>query len=381
VGCVLGRDDWLDRGQRRGNANIAVSVDDQGGNHEQAVRYVDYMAQLVDEFARTLAACGRAAPPNLDRLAKLRRFVAHSLRPDGRYEQLGDTYAQRPDAAVPTPASRYAVYRAGFVFWRSAWAPTASFYSLRFGPPRRFHGHHDHTALTYVRGAREWLIDAGTAGYRPSAARDWERTSAAHNVVVAEGAGRMRNVETRLRDSQFASGWQSYRLEDEPYDRITRSRRVLHVDGPEEFLLVVDRLRDTRDRRATYRQLWHLPQHVTAARPVDGRFTALSSDGARRFHVLQLEPATSMNVVKGAASPRQGWRSRSFEEHLAAPTAVTTVRGDGAEFVTVMTEAAAGRPVGARIVRVGRQTRVRVVIGSSVRDVVLGASAMRPLAR
>jgi hypothetical protein len=222
------------------------------------------------------------------------------------------------------------------------------------------------------------LIDAGTDGYKPGEYRDWVRSHGAHNVVTIAGAGRLRNVATTLAESTVTAGWQRFEVEDRPYDGIERRRRVLHVDAPDEMFVVVDALRDARHRTLTYQQLWHLPHDVSATVVAGNRVAAVSADGQRTFHVIQVGFTGPSALLRAAQSPRQGWRSRHFAERRGAPTIVTDHRADGAAYVTVMLEAASGRNVTARIVRVGAQNRVRVTVGLASYDVVLGGNVLRP---
>jgi hypothetical protein len=261
------------------------------------------------------------------------------------------------------------------VFNRTSWHTDAGWYSLRFGPPRQIHGHEDHTALMYMRGGREWLIDAGTPGYEQSSYRRWVISPEAHNVVVAKGAGAFRNVATALDDARVGARAQAFALDDAPYAGVMRSRRVLHVNGPNALFIVVDRLRDAFGRPLTYEQLWHLPEDVTVSRSRSRSAAKATKDG-RTFHVVQVHDGT-VRTVTGAIGPYQGWRSRTFRERTPAPTVVTSAHGASATFITVLADVASTRHLTARWTAVNGRRVLRVEIGNTTQDFTVGTVGPR----
>lgn len=128
---------------------LGPAIDAQGAVNEQATGYANFVYDLWRGALPMLRACGYRLPPWItQRIAKLPAFLAYATQPDGNLVQIGDTYVERP-AAAPKQESLIAVYRGGYVFGRSSWSKTASFYSLRFGRGRQVHGHSDHMGLTY----------------------------------------------------------------------------------------------------------------------------------------------------------------------------------------------------------------------------------------
>ena len=137
---------------------------------------------LWDTAEQDLAARGLSLPGWITaRIAQMPAFLAMATQPDGKLAQIGDTYVIGPrnrpgtpleyaatrGASGTPPAQRVAVYQAGYVFGRSGWSPFGgqSFYSLRFGPGMRIHGHADHMGLTYYARGRNLIVDAGHYGY------------------------------------------------------------------------------------------------------------------------------------------------------------------------------------------------------------------------
>lgn len=378
LGCTQGRENWFAKAKTRGAENIRRAVDREGADQQQSVGYAKYTLNQINQFVRAVTLCEPGYRLPGDRAARLRDFVAHATRPDGRFEQLGDTY-QDIAPVSPAPAATVAVYRAGYVFGRSSWRPTASYYTLRFGVPTTFHGHGDHESLTYFREGREWLIDSGMIGYKIGAYHNWINRAPAHNVVIVQGAGKILNPSTRTSAYRLGAKSESYVLDDGPYRGLHRNRKVLHVGGRNEFFVVVDTLTDTRPvPDAQYQQLWHLPHDVTVRFASPNAVDVRSADGRRTFHIVQAWAGTT-TVMHASIPPApiQGWRSRSFEERLAAPTVVRTQRGASAWFVTLLVDTSPGRPVFAVFTRAGGRTVLRVAIGATRRDIVVDEQLLR----
>ncbi len=379
LGCLNGRTDWTNVAEVRATEGIDTAIDAQGADDEQSTAYADYVRQLFEQFARISIACEEPIAPWAPRLGALEDFLAQATRPDGTYEQIGDTYLTR-HAPGATPADRYAVYSSGYVFGRTAWAPTAGYFSLRFGPRTQLHGHADHTALTYMAHGDEWLIDAGTPGYETTQYRSWVRSALAHNELVVDHAGKPTNPTTALTIGHSDDSWQLYSLTDRPYAQVKRRRDVLHIAGPQEMFVVRDTGTDTASQRVTFKQLWHLSDSVHVTHPTRQTVEATSADGRRILHIIEVGSPDSLEVLRGSHEPLQGWRSRRFEEHAPAPTVLATTRGQSAKFVTVVVDASSRSAVSARWVSVRGSLVLRVRVGrTTTRDIGIGPSGPRPV--
>ena len=74
------------------------------------------------------------------------------------------------------------VFGGGYVYGRTAWdKPESAFYSIRFGPGLKYHGHEDHLGVTYYAQGRDVLVDVGFHSYENSAYRNWTMSPEAHN--------------------------------------------------------------------------------------------------------------------------------------------------------------------------------------------------------
>ena len=69
------------------------------------------------------------------------------------------------------------------MYGRTDWGkPESAFYSIRFGPGLKFHGHEDHLGVTYYAHGRDILVDGGFNSYETSSYRYWTLSPEAHNV-------------------------------------------------------------------------------------------------------------------------------------------------------------------------------------------------------
>ena len=138
-----------------------------------------------------ITACGRKVPGEIPKRwpTSLEDFIAHSTQPNGF--MVPDRRRQRrtcgPRSAYAARRSRRCeVFDGGYVYGRTAWdKPESAFYSIRFGPGLKFHGHEDHLGVTYYAQGRDVLVDAGFHSYEKSAYRDWT-----HVPRGAQHAGR-----------------------------------------------------------------------------------------------------------------------------------------------------------------------------------------------
>jgi hypothetical protein len=278
---------------------------------------------------------------------------------------LGDTYATDVPPRAKGSVGQFAatlgekgtrpdhlvgVYAGGYVFGRSGWGTdrpfgAESFYSLRFGPGRQFHGHHDHQALTWYAGGRPLLVDAGHEGYLAGPYREYLQSARAHNVVLPADGVLDAAAATTLERQRIGGAAQYFELTDSAIGA-TRTRDVLFLQRP-DAIVVLDRVRGAPPGR--YDQLWHLAPELTVADAGPSAMSAFAPDGAG-LTVLQipfslLPPASSTSVIAGQDDPLQGWVSGRLGERRAAPVVAFSQAGPDPTFLTVLVSADRDTPV------------------------------------
>jgi hypothetical protein len=283
-------------------------------------------------------------------------------------------YVASAGAEGIAPGATSRVYGAGYVFGRSTWNPYAasSYYSLRFGPARNYHGHDDHQSVTYYAYGHPVLVDSGHFGYTAGAYRTYLISPSAHNVLTLPGVPFKKHLPTRMVRKGGTPAWQWFELSDTAYNHQTRARSVL-VDPTANVLLTFDRA--TRATSGSFQQLWHLPPGTRVKVAGRGVAVGTSADGKLTTTIVQLPlrrqvlPPGSTTVVTGRLQPYQGWVSYVDRGRSAAPTVVMSRGGTRVAMVTAVIAAPAGVPVSASIntnpdgwyrvvVRTGDQTRI-----------------------
>jgi len=323
------------------------AIDAQGAVNEQATLYENFVYNLWKVARPLLASCGYALPARVTaRIAAIPRFLGYATQPDGNLAQIGDTYVEHP-AKHPVQAALVAVYRAGYVFGRSGWAPSASFCSLRFGPGREIHGHDDHMGLTFYARGRNLIVDAGHYGYAGTPYRAWLISPEAASTLVEPGAAFSPSAPTALVTGRIGATGQFYEFRDTAFGGLPRARSVFASQRP-GLVVVYDRARGASARSA-FQQLWHLDPALTVTRA--GPAGAVAAAPGTELALLRVPlpgqrvPAGSTTVARAQASPWQGWVSRQLEQRAPADTVVMTAHGRAAAMLTVIIPAAPGTPV------------------------------------
>lgn len=359
VGVTLRKPAYTSLAVARLREALPVTIDGQGATDEQATGYVLLNYDLWTRARATLVAAQTA--PDLQRsigvsLRRLATFLAHATNSQGYHHQIGDSERRRLRPLVGTPheyiataggsgtppKDRVAIYRAGYVFGRSGWGtgrtPLAreSAYSLRFGPARRGHGHHDKTSITYHARGRDVLIDPGVGETTRDAWDAYFKGFDAHNALVAPG---MAVAPALLTSSSLKGIADVYTVTDKPGRGFTRSRTAAFLRGP-DAVLVVDRA--TAPRTTTFSQHWHLPSDASV-RVSRNVATAKAGPEATTIVPLRVGKAAtgSLRLARGATRPVQGWHWHTIFNKRPAPTVTGTLRGQSVTTAAVVLPTAA----------------------------------------
>lgn len=286
LAVFFGDDRLLARVLRRLHRQLAVQVLADGGHYERAPAYhCQVLGDLID-VAGLLEAAGHGPAPELRHaIRRMRHWLGCVLSPAGEVPLLNDGYPVdgtllrrlRPgpapgDALTVLPDTGLARLASG------RWQVLAD-----IGPPcpatLPAHAHADTlSCLVYVDRV-PLLVDTGTSGYAPGPARDWERSTAAHNTLTVDGA-----------DSTEV--WGAFRA--------ARRARVSGVaTGDGAGLLAVEAEHDgfaRRPGRPRHRRRWTLgPSGLRVDDLVTGR-------GQHEVTVFwHLAPGTGLRLVPGGA--------------------------------------------------------------------------------
>ncbi len=277
VGCTLNRADYKNLAVKRLGAGITTSIDAQGSTNEQSTGYAAFNYSLWGRAMTVLQNCGVNPGTTIaTRRALLAKWLTLATNSLGKLHQLGDTEVQATYPWVGTPMEyagslgtkgtvplwRVGIYSNGYVFGRTGWGTDAargfageSAYSIRFGPGRAFHGHFDHTSITYTARGREIIIDGGYAAYTAGAYRTWVVSPSAHSVLTTPLSANL-NPATRLTAALVKANAETYQFTDAPGAGISRVRSVLVLKDP-DLLVTWDRA--SAKTAQAFQTLWHLP--------------------------------------------------------------------------------------------------------------------------
>jgi hypothetical protein len=371
LGCLTGDAARVELAESRVAASFAESgggpvIGADGSTNEQSLSYGRTAYWLWRQIVRDLIACGRDVPDLLTaRLPLLLAFLADATMPNGRLVPLGDSfasaaapgvkgtpgeYAASAGAKGAPPEHRVAMYRGGYVFGRSGWGTerafrAESFYSLRFGPGRQFHGHNDHQALTWYAGGRQLLVDSGHEGYLAGPYRAYLQSARAHNVLLPAYAAPDPEAVTTLTRSRLAETAQFFEVTDDAIGA-TRTRGALFLQQP-DAVVVLDRVRGGPAQR--YDQLWHLAPELGVDEVDTNEVTAYAPDGTGvavlRIPMSPDSSGASTEVIRGASDPYQGWVSGGLGERTPAPVVAMSQVGPDPTFLTVLVAVDRAAPV------------------------------------
>jgi heparinase II/III-like protein len=349
VGCVLGRSDWKSLAARRLTALVTESIDLEGVTNEQSVEYELYNYNRYRAARSRLSTCGEPVPSAFSRLYKMPLFLAHATLPSGHYEMLGDTgdnsatvirgtpaeFAATLGVTGPKPITELAVYTAGYAFGRSGWGESRPFsdevaFTLRWGPPRRFHGHMDGGAITLYGYGSRLLLDSGRFTYNYNAYRTYFVGRSAHNVVTVDGVpfdATRSTTRTALRTSSTHFELATRHL---GYAGVDSRRRLIFSRGL-NYVVVYDQLFSSVFHR--YRQLWHLRED---ANPWATGVAAGTRRPRGNVLIRQLYGSETIRITTGATNPIQGWLSYRYNVRVPNPTVEVAKTGTSVRYLTVL---------------------------------------------
>lgn len=393
AGCVVGNATWADHARDRLISMANTTVDSQGAIGEQAPGYGTYLWSRLGLAAGKIGECLGSTDTSVieSQRSKLLDFLAWATDPDGVISELGDSTRAAPPStgdAVGTwsqwaaslgasgthPSASSALYtNGGYAFGRSTWDPfaRASYYSLRFGPGYKFHGHQDHQQLTMSAYGEEVIVDSGHYGYTAGAYRDYLVSPMGHSVLAMPGAKFNKYAATKLAHSNVANtAWQYYQMTDTAYDSRLRTRNILvSLDTP--FAIIYDRA--SRATRGLIEQLWHMPYGMKIGRVTRSSVTATTPDGKVDLHLIQVAlpgqvlPPGATAVVTGRTSPSYlGWVSHQNGQRLPAPVVTMGRSTASAGIFSVIVPAPHGVKAGAAVTRDSSgHTIITVTVGSA----------------
>lgn len=363
VGRVLRDESLWQLALNRLGTLLLEQYDEDGINAEGALAYHHNNYIWWDRTLHRVDLEGVPRPEGAERHLLAPEGLAHSTRPDGTLASIGDTdtlsprrighaltdYVTSNGREGDHPQDVVRTYESGYVFGRSGWGDSTrpyseqTFFSLRFGPSKRVHGHHDGTSITYSGGPVNWIVDAGKYSYDSDRTREYMVSRRSHSLLDLPEKKPRVNASATLARKAIGPDLHEYVLTDDSFSGTRLARRVIwSVAG--EYLVVLDSVM-TR-RRTVARQNWLLDPSIDSLIHENAVRLAESD---RHAAIIFLDKDASVSTVSGQEEPLEGWVSQAWKEITPATVARAEKSGTRIEFATVIANGFGRFPTAERI--------------------------------
>ena len=267
----------------------------------------------------------------------------------GKFENLEATVPEEKSKAFPL---------GGYFVMRSDWSETADYLLIdggAHGALNAGHAHADALALELAVGGKSLLVDAGTYSYAEAAARDYFRSSAAHNTLTIDGKSSSEpntafdwKTTARIKTHEFASRprFDFFEGSHDGFSRLSKeksaiehNRSLLYLKN--DYWILRDLVKTSGEHN------YALNFHFNAGTAVE--LTVAEND----LPVVRVSPESGKNGLElatfgdnGAWETFDDWIAPCYGAKLSAPTAAFSSQGKGTqEFFTFLLPSDANAPL------------------------------------
>jgi Heparinase II/III-like protein len=318
---------WRDVALSRLRDEAPLAFTARGTTWEQSSGYQALNTDLWQQAADTLSQTPGyevtvAAIRDVTRRAA--GVAAWVTEPDGRIVQIGDS-DRGPGRRATARTHVFRDDQAGLVIGK--WSATdladvrATYYTLRYGPPRRAHGHQDRSGVTWSTDGVRVLVGPGRYTYQTGAPELlWQRTPVAHNVAVPETGRLSSRASVSLTYAKVQAAAHAWQTTDDLYPR--HHVRTVNVNNLTRAISVTDQFSGA----GAFRQSWHLdPVWRVVSAPRNGQRLVFADGAGRRLTVTTTGRLSG--VQSGVRSPLAGWTFPAQGRRV--PAAQITIRSTG----------------------------------------------------
>ncbi|GAB94920.1 hypothetical protein BJY21_002068 [Kineosphaera limosa] len=309
AGRQIGRDDWVRDATARLKDEMPEAFSTSGTTLEQSSGYQIINANMWAGAGRMVAAADPDDPFLTllgETVTRARGVAAWLTEPDGRIVQIGDANRVKGTATDCSAPGLFRDDEAGLVVGRWSWTdPKTTYFTLRYGPPRRSHGHHDQGSLTWTAGGHRVLVGSGFFGYdQKDPLVVWGFSPAAANVARPPGAAPTRKDGFILVDEAQDAAGRTLTLTGSPYG--AQQRRIVHIDPGRAGVSTATITDDLPSgAESPLEQRWLLDPDWTAAKQLaPGRWSLTHKSGAQ---LVVDSPGATIAAVRGSSDPIGGW--------------------------------------------------------------------------
>jgi len=351
---------WRSNGLQRLSDQLEKQVYPDGMQHELASGYHLACMHSFYQTYEVAEKTGMQVPQNYSRtLEKMFNYIMYISTPSRQvpptndanrtdirgWMKTGAAVFNRPDmlfvgtdgkqGRAPESTS-YHFGWGGQSAMRSGWDAQAMYLFFDAGPTGVSHQHEDKLHIGVSAYGRDFLTDGGKGLYIPDKWRNYFVSSRAHNTILIDGQDQNRIPfnKTHRADQvthrqwltnsviDFASGsyQDGYGVQKIP---VEQDRYIIFKKN--EYWLVVDRLRGNGEHQ--FDVLYHFTPVQLAVDQEKKTLRTRFADGGNLKLSLNATVPVSLEIIRGAENPEQGW-IYADDERKAVPTAVFSGKGN-----------------------------------------------------
>jgi hypothetical protein len=295
----LGTIDWRNTAVARIEYETPLAFTSRGTTWEQSSHYHQVTAVMWNRAANAIGPgpAADAIRANTARAASAYRWMTE---PDGRIVQIGES-----DLLTGVTGGAGATFRddqAGWLMGRWSWSDArTTYYTIRYGPPRRAHGQQDRGGVTWTTLGVRVLVSPGR--YTSNGTSPWftyTRSGVSHNVAIPGGLTLRTGSSAWVRSGTVSTSAHVWNLGDALYGR--SHYRTVNVSHASRTLRVSDSFSGT----GVFRQYWQLHSAWRLrARNEAGTWLRFTNGHGRTLTITTTGRFSSM--LRGQTSPVAGW--------------------------------------------------------------------------
>jgi hypothetical protein len=304
TGTLHSRSEWVNRAVSRMVNDSSAVWTPRGLSTEQSAMYgmlnVKIWRRAADllEVQPQAAVRAAAARIKVDLNGRVSTASAWITDVHGHLVAYGDGNTQA-GVIAPQRASSFRDDVGGVAAGRWSWTdPSTTYYLLRYGAPRRAHGHQDRGALVWSTLGTDVLVDPGTFHNDPNRPLAvWSLGAVGHNVQVVPKKALLPTAAVTLSKTTTSGRAHGYSMVDSLYGQ--RHVRSWLIDEGRHQVVLTD----------------HTPSAATTLLHLDPAWTLRSTTRGGRTVVLTHPSGRTLTVVGSSAltayratgSPLAGW--------------------------------------------------------------------------
>ena len=313
---LLGISSWKTTAINRMVYEAPLAFSKLGTSYEQSSMYQNVNANLWSTAVDVLNATsgGQTAAASIAaKVAQARTVYQWMTEPDRGIVQVGDSDEQIGAVGPLTTPRVFRDDQTGWIVGRWSWTdPLTSYYSIRYGPAKRAHGHQDRAGgVTWSTYGVRVLVGPGRFSYD---------TTNNYNAYQISPQGQNVAIPDKL-SAGSGTGWVGAYVVQGPAHAWTMRDKVYGIDHSRNINVKRDTrtmvVSDNFPASSLWRQHWHLdPAWKLVSGGANGTKMVFSHPSGRRLTITTTGRVSS--VLQGITRPPAGWHFPKFGSRVWA---------------------------------------------------------------